>query len=1282
MSDQRTALFESILAQRVVIFDGAMGTSIHALDLPLSDYRDLENCNEILNLTRPDAIAGIHSSFFEVGCDVIETNTFGGMKHVLAEFDLAEQTHAINFAAAQIAVRAAAAASTARQPRFAAGSLGPGTKLVTLRQISYDELFDSYHVQSLALLQGGVDLMIIETCQDILQSKCAIYAVLEAMRKTGRRTPLIVQVTMETTGTMLVGTDIAGALTAIEAYPEVDVIGLNCATGPQEMSPHVRYLAANCTRRLSVMPNAGLPQLVNGQPYFPLSPEELARWLREFVIVDGVNIVGGCCGTTPRHLRAVVQTLRGAESASPARRAPASEPAVSSLYQAVPMRQDNSFLIVGERCNTNGSRKFKQLLADANFDGCVAMALEQVKEEGAHVIDVCVDYVGRDGVPDMHNVVERFTREVTAPLMLDSTQLDVLEAGLKLAGGKCIINSVNLEDGEEKLARVARLCRQYGAAVVALTIDEDPTEAMAKTAERKLAIATRIRDLLVERHGLRDEDIFWDCLTFPITTGNDADRRLGLETLEGIQRVMQRYPRCQSILGLSNISFGLQPLARVVLNSVFLHEARQRGLTAAIVHAGKILPRTQISDDRWNAALDLIYDRREQGDPLTRFIGFFGEGEQLTGKQKLAELPIEERLRQRIIDGNRVGLEADLEQARARYAPLEIVNTFLLDGMKVVGELFGSGQMQLPFVLKSAEAMKAAVAALEPFMEKSSGASRGKIVLATVRGDVHDIGKNLVDIILSNNGYTVYNLGIKQPVANVISALRAHAADAIGLSGLLVKSTLVMRDDLHVLNEQQISVPVILGGAALTRRYVEDELRQIYKGQLFYAKDAFEGLHLMGQIVDQARDAQPRSAAAASSERPAATPALAAAGSAGRAEDARTESVLGAPVNGDDARPAPTGNDIARGAPGAHASAAAGARPLKNLELELEQRFGLVSIGDTEDADLQAAEASGAGSAPAAPSSHPRRSPRAPRSEMTYLHAVPAPPFWGARVVESIPLRAVLAYLNEVMLFQVQWAFRKKGRTPEQFKRYIDLEVRPIYRELVERCERERIITPAAIYGYWPCNSEGDDLIVYAPDADRPPLHDALDARSHARSAEQRSAALAIPPREPLRALARFTFPRQSKPPFWCLSDFWRPVEQGVDVVAFQIVTAGRNVSEVARDWFARNEYQQYLFLHGLGVETAEAAAEYIHKQVRMQLGVAGQDAREIPRLFQQGYQGSRYSFGYPACPRLEDQARLMELLEPGRIGITLSEEFQLDPEQSTSAIVAYHPAARYFNVR
>jgi len=1145
------------LHERVVILDGAMGTNIQAREPSLDrDFRGHENCSEVLNETRPDLIAEIHRSFLEVGVDGIETNTFGANRIVLGEFGLADRTYDFNRLGASIARQCADQYREPGRPRFVLGSMGPGTKLPSLGHTVFEVLEESYAEQARGLLDGGVDAFIIETCQDPLQCKAAIVGSSRAMEERDRVVPIIAQVTMEATGTMLVGTEIAAASVILEAYPQVQVIGLNCATGPLEMSPHVRHLSRHCSRFLSVMPNAGLPQIVEGRTHYVLTPAELARWLREFVEVDGVSLVGGCCGTTPAHLAAVVEALRGVK---PAHRRPSSPASVASLYQAVPLRQENSFLIVGERSNTNGSRKFKQLLLDGDFDGLVEVGREQARE-GAHVIDVCVDYVGRDGREDMDRLIARYATEVSVPLMLDSTEPEVLEAGLKRAGGKCIVNSVNLEEGEKKLEAICPLLRRYGAAVVALTIDENPEEAMAKTAGRKIEIARRLHELLTGKYGLREEDILFDCLTFPVSTGNEADRRLALETIEGVKLIAREFPRCGTILGVSNVSFGLAPPARAVLNSVFLHEARKRGLTAAIVHASKILPEAKISEERWKAALDLLYDHRREGfDPLHAFIALFAEGEASAEKQASAALPIEERLKQRIVDGDRIGLSDDLEEAMGRYSPLDIINHFLLDGMKVVGDLFAAGKMQLPFVLSSAETMKAAVAYLEPHLDRVGGETRGSLVLATVRGDVHDIGKNLVDIILSNNGYKVYNLGIKQPISRIIEAWREHKADAIGLSGLLVKSTLVMRDDLQVLNEMGLTPPVILGGAALTRGFVEHELRNLYRGPVAYAKDAFEGLALMNRLA------------------------------AGQSIVDAPRQVVGSP-------------------------AALRARPTAAVEIP-------------------------------------------ERSGVSTTNPIPTPPFWGSRVVEEVDLRAVLGYLNEVMLFQVQWQYKRQGRGPEEYESFLHREVRPIYRELIQRCRKENILKLQAVYGYWPCNSEGDDLVIY-----RPP-----------------------PPGEPPSAepILRFTFPRQDRPPFWCLADFWRPAESGeIDVAAFSIVTVGRRVSEIALDYFRRDMFRDYLYLHGLSVELAEAMAEYFHKQIRMELGIAAADAREKRKLFQQGYQGSRYSFGYPACPNLEDQALLFQLLEPGRIGVSLTEEYQIEPEQSTSAIIAHHPEARYFNVR
>ncbi len=1166
------SLFLDLLAARVVILDGAMGTSTHALHLPDSDYRGCENCPEILNLSRPDAIESIHADFLRVGCDAVETNTFGGARIVLAEFGLADRTREINRAAAQIARRAADKFATPDHPRFVLGSIGPGTKLPSLGQATFDEIEASHLEQALGLLDGGVDAIIIETCQDLLQCKAAICAATRAMRDASRRVPLIVQVTMETTGTMLLGSEIGAALAMIEAYPQVHVIGLNCATGPREMSEHVRFLSQNCRRPISVVPNAGLPQLVDGRTHYALTPAELARWLGEFVEADGVNIVGGCCGTTPEHMAAVVEAI-GRRPPGP--RNPRGEPSVSSLYQACAIRQDNSFLIVGERTNANGSKKFRELLQAEDIEGMVAMAREQARH-GAHVLDVCAAYVGRDEVADMTRLIRRFRTDVTLPLMIDSTEPPVIEAALKLLGGKCIINSINLEDGEERMEKICPLAARFGAALVALTIDE---RGMAKSADEKVAVARRIHDLATQRYGIAPHDLLFDPLTFTIATGNEDDRRLGLETLAAIRRIKRELPGAHTLLGVSNISFGLRPAARHVLNSVFLHHAREAGLDAAIVHAAGIQPLYKIDARRRDVAEDLIYDRRRPPstdepdgyDPLKVFLSLFPEEGAAKQEKKARGGSIEERLKNRIIDGDKQGLDDDLDEAMQRYAPLDIINNVLLDGMKVVGDLFAAGQMQLPFVLASAETMKAAVTHLEPHMSRVDGSSKGRIVLATVKGDVHDIGKNLVDIILRNNGYTVFNLGIKQPINQILEAFEREKADAIGLSGLLVKSTLVMRDDLHVLNERSITAPVILGGAALTRKYVEEDLRAIYKGPLFYAKDAFEGLHLMDRI--RAPDFDP----AAATARPSARPRVVTA-----------------------------------------------AQPLAGP--------GASNI----------------------------------RRDVT----VPTPPFWGSRVIEEIPLRAVLAYINEVMLFQVQWQYKRRGRSEGDFEAYLKQEVRPVFNELVERCARERILQPRAIYGYWPANSDGNDLIIYEPPENGSTAQAGVPDATRLRP-------------DKLPVLTRLTFPRQDHAPFWCLSDFWRPAAGGaVDVVGLMIVTVGQQASDTARQWFEADRYRDYLHLHGLGVETAEALAEYLHRQIRMELGISGADARDMRKLFQQGYQGCRYSFGYPACPDLEDHVKIWPLLRPERIGVTLSEEFQLHPEQSTSAIVAHHPEARYFNVR
>lgn len=1186
------------LERRVLVCDGAMGTMIHRCNCDLHrDYLGKENCTEILVRTRPDVIQGIHEAYLAAGADIVETDTFGANRLVFAEFDLVGETYEINRRAAEVARAACGRFATEDRPRFVAGSMGPGTKLLTLGHATWDEMLGSYAEQARGLIDGGVDVLLTETSQDILQVKCAVNGCLRALSERGKTVadvPIMCSVTIETTGTMLLGTEVSAAAEALAGFPILS-LGLNCATGPVEMSEHVGWLGRHWARKISVMPNAGLPVLLDGKPDYPLKPGPFVEQMLRFVEHDGVNVVGGCCGTTPEHIAELSRAL--GRRAPRGRTVSVPRAGCSSLYSAVEFRQDNSFLIVGERTNTNGSRQFKNLLAKEDWDGLVSMGKELVRD-GSHVLDVCVDYVGRDGVRDMREVIQRFSRQVAAPLMIDSTQADVIEEGLKHAPGKCIINSMNLEEGEEKLARICGLAKTYGAAVVAGTIDEDPVEAMGKTAERKVAIARRIFDLAVRKHGLPAHDILFDPLVLPVTTGVEADRRLALETVEGVRRISSEFPECGTMIGLSNVSFGLKPGARLVLNSVFLHECLEAGLTGAIVHFSKILPRKDIEEVKWKAGLDLVYDRRRAAgtngagdagfDPLTAFVGLFpdDEGGASSGKKKasLADLPVEARLQRHIIDGEMRGLIESLDEARAKYPPLEIINDHLLAGMKVVGEMFGSGEMQLPFVLQSAETMKRAVAHLEAFMEKSAGRRKGLMVLATVQGDVHDIGKNLVDIILSNNGYEVVNLGIKQPLQAILKAAAEHKADAIGLSGLLVKSVGVMKENLEEMRAKGLATPVILGGAALTRQYAEEDLRRAYPGT-FYGRDAFEGLRFMDHV---------------------------AAGSLSTIE-----------------------REIA-GRTGKRA--------------EAEAKFEGLAVSSDKNRRFEARERSRASK----PAGERVGLKDRVRSDVRTDVEIPKPPFWGVRVVEAIGPDQVYPFVNRVALYRGQWQFRKGAMSDEEFAEQTQGECAEVFERLAAACRSEGILRPRAVYGYFPCNSEGDDLIVFDPD-------DPAGGRE----------------------VERFTFPRQDGGRRLCISDFFRPVSGGMgrDVVAFHCVTMGEEVSRRTRGLFERNEYKEYLYLHGFGVECAEALAEMWHKRIRQELGIGGEDSPRVRELFTQHYRGSRYSFGYPACPEMSDQETLWRLLRPERIGCRLTENWQIVPEQSTSAVIVHHPEARYFNV-
>ncbi|WP_405359336.1 methionine synthase [Kitasatospora sp. NBC_00085] len=1155
----RADALREALATRVVVADGAMGTMLQAQDPSLEDFQDLEGCNEVLNVTRPDIVRSVHDAYFAVGVDCVETNTFGANFSALGEYDISERVFELSESGARIAREAADAFAVDGRTRWVLGSIGPGTKLPTLGHAPYEVLRDGFRQNAAGLVAGGADALLVETSQDLLQTKAAILGCKRALAEAGLDLPVLVQVTVETTGTMLLGSEIGAALAALEPLG-VDFIGLNCATGPAEMSEHLRYLAKNAKIGLSCMPNAGLPVLGRDGAHYPLSPSELADAHDVFTREYGLSLVGGCCGTTPEHLRQVVERVQGRPVAG---RDPRPEPSAASLYQAVPFRQDTSYLAIGERTNANGSKKFRESMLAGDWQACVEIAREQIRD-GSHLLDLCVDYVGRDGVADMKEIAGRLATASTLPIVLDSTEPEVLRAGLEALGGRAVLNSVNYEDGDgpdTRFGRIASLAREHGAGLIALTIDEG---GQARTAETKVAIAERLIGQLTTEYGIDEGSILVDCLAFTLGTGQEESRRDGIETIEAIRELKRRHPGVQTTLGLSNISFGLSPAARVVINSVFLNECVEAGLDSAIVHGSKILPMARIPEEQREVALDLVYDRRSEGyDPLQKLLQLFEGVSSASVKaskaEELAALPLEERLQRRIIDGERGGLEADLDEALTERAALEIVNGTLLAGMKVVGELFGSGRMQLPFVLQSAEVMKTAVAYLEPHMEKSDDEGKGTIVLATVKGDVHDIGKNLVDIILSNNGYTVVNLGIKQPVSAILDAAQEHRADVIGMSGLLVKSTVIMKENLEELNQRKLAAdfPVILGGAALTRAYVEQDLHEIYGGEVRYARDAFEGLRLMDALIA-----------------------------------------------------------VKRGVPGA---------VLPELK---QRRHARVEVTEAEEVSLGQV-----------------------RSDVAVDNTVPAPPFWGDRIVKGVPFADYASWLDEDALFKGQWGLKAaRGGEGPSYEELVETEGRPRLRMWLDRLQTEGWLEAAVVYGYYPANSKGDDLIVFHEDGSE---------------------------------RTRFTFPRQRRGRRLCLADFFRPEESGVkDVVGLQVVTMGNRISEAANELFANNSYRDYLELHGLSVQLAEALAEFWHARVRYELGFGDEDPQDVRDMFALKYRGARFSLGYGACPELEDRAKIAELLRPERIGVVLSEEFQLHPEQSTDAIVIHHPEAKYFNAR
>ena len=1338
------------LRERVLVLDGGMGTSLQAAGLTPDDFGGdhLDGCNEVLVRTRPEVVERVHRDFLDVGVHAVQTDTFGGAPWVLDEYGLGEDTEELNRLAAAVARRAADAYASPGDPRYVIGSIGPGTRSPTLSLgkdpadtrdfIDIATMEEGYRRQVRGLLDGGSDVILIETCFDLLQVKAAVAAANDVFVERGERSPLMVQFTVEKDiNTLLLGTEPPAAIAALDPLA-IDVLGMNCATGPADMREHVRTLARTSRLPISVVPNAGIPHLEDDRTVYPLGPEGLADAHREFVSELGVGIVGGCCGTTPDHLAEVIRavegltprprrvdrpgaTRRGAagrltapahdDSTSPdgwrsgasgegdtaevegapgavadatAPAPPGSDtaeveqdpiavewrPALASLYAAVPMEQENAFLAIGERANANGSKAFRELLLAEDWDGTVQLARSQTRE-GAHVLDVCVDYVGRQGAPDIRAIVDRYATQSTLPLVIDSTEPEVIEEALTRLGGRAVINSVNLEDGRVKADQLLPLAKRYGAAVVVLAIDE---QGQARTADWKVEVCERVARIAIDEYGLEAHDLIFDCLTFPLGSGQEDLRRDALETLEAIERVKTAIPGCATTLGVSNVSFGLSPAARQVLNSVFLKEAMNRGLDSAIVHPGKILPLHRIPEEQVAVATDLIHDRRgtagtpvapEEGgepvprgseyDPLHELMRLFeGEREAGASAEELAALPVEERLERRIIDGDRDDIDVDLDAALEVHPPLDIINRFLLAGMATVGELFASGQMQLPFVLQSAETMKTAVAHLEPHIEAAGGASasaKGRVLLATVKGDVHDIGKNLVDIILRNNGYDVVNLGIKQPIDAIIDAAEEHGCDAIGMSGLLVKSPVIMKENLEELNARGLatSYPVLLGGAALTRGYVEDDLRAIYEGEVFYCKDAFEGLRVLAAVMTARRAAAAAAAAAEAAEAaeaaPAADTAVAAAGGPGGngrvadgdievAADAAAAAATGAATDAAAATDTEVAADTgAAAAPGTAPTSPAGTGVRTGLAERRHRRKPTVT---RKAVDAPARDGAGR-----------------PRSATATDIEVPTPPFWGQRTVRGISVGEVAPLLNEVALFRNQWGFTPGSLSPQEYQDLLEREARPVLREWLARAQADKVVTPEVVYGYYPANGDGDDLVIWDPDA---PLE---------------------------RELERFSFPRQTTGRFLNIADFLRPVEQGVpDVLGIQVVTMGRRISDVAAALFAEDRYQDYLFAHGFGVEMAEALAELWHRRIREELGITEQDGPSVQDWFRQGYRGSRYSFGYAACPDLEDQAKLFRLVDPRSIDVELTDEFMLHPEQSTSAIVLHHPEAKYFNAR
>ena len=1165
-----TETIKSLLEKRILVIDGAMGTQIQDLEVPAEAWIDdkgvdQEGCNELLNHSAPDIIKRIHKRYAMAGADLIKTNTFGTMPWVLDEYQMGERAYELSKKGTVLVKEICDEYGTESSPRFVLGSIGPGTKLPSLGHIHYDEMYEGYKLCALGLIDGGCDVFLLETCQDPLQIKAALHACEAANEERDVKLPIMISVTIELSGSMLIGTDAQTIVTILEPF-DILSLGFNCGTGPDQVKKHLKTLSELCAIPISVHANAGLPQNRGGYTYYPMGPDEFTEKQLEFTAFDGVSFLGGCCGTTPQHIQALKKAV---EVLVPKKPSGSIEPSIASLFNTTELFQEPAPLLIGERSNSTGSKAFRELIIASDYEGTLTVGQAQVRD-GAHCLDVNVEFAGRDGAKDMAAVMELYNQKIPLPLMPDATRVNTMEEGLKRIGGKPIINSVNLEDGEEKLDAICKLAKKYGCALVCLTIDE---VGMAKTTETKLAQAERIYDLAVNRHGVDPRNLIFDMLTFTVGSGDLEYRDAAIQTLEAIRELHKRHPEVGSTLGLSNISFGLAVNARRYLNSVFLHHCLQAGLTSVIINVKHIVPLAKMSEEDKAICEELLFAPDDQS--LFKFIEHFSDAiiEDDGADEAYEAMSPEEKIAKLLLDGDKERMIPLVEEARHEIETDKIVNEILIDAMKVVGELFGSGQMQLPFVLQSAETMKTTVDYLNPYLTKQEKDTDTTLVIGTVKGDVHDVGKNLVDIILSNNGFKVVNVGIKTDLQEYLDVVEKQSIQAIGMSGLLVKSTAVMKDNLEAMSEMGMKIPVLLGGAALTRSFVDDFCRPIYKGPIFYCRDAFDGVIAMSRIEKFNED--------------------------------------------------------------------------NSIGLDTRMAGDMVERKEKVKKEVVI--------------------PPFEEIKMPECVEIPTPPFWGRRVLqkEDLDIDTIYEWINTRSVFKMHWGYKSKGMDKAEYQKLIDETVYPAFERLKKEFVDKGLFEPTIIYGYYPCRSDDQELFLFDESEGWN-----IDANAN---------------REPLnkvigRAVTKFSFPRQGRKPHRALSDFFRHDRH--DVIALTCVSAGSKFAAYEKELYDAGKYLEYNMVHGLSVELAEALAEVAHKQIRLDLNIASEDEGHTLRDVRMNrYQGARYSFGYPACPDLEQSRELFDMLKPEDFGIELSETFQIHPEQSTTALVVHHKNAMYYAV-